>query len=463
IWFGVVAGLSLFLLGDLGVARVGRPSGLDETDGLRRPTRGTLATNLALLAGIVGLSWLAGSDREALETVWSPYQKLTLKKEAVSQLASEYVIHVNNVGYQAMINLNDQAIQGDPVRRPAERQGLSQYDLPLLFHPKPETFLIVGAGSGNDAAGGLRQGVKQVTAVEIDPAILALGRGYHPERPYDSPKVRQVNDDARSFFATCGERFDVIAFGLLDSHTTTAMTNARLDHYVYTRESLQHAKSLLNDGGVMVLTFEAQRDFIADRMARVLRETFGEQPLAFRIPESGYGWGGVMFVAGNLAAAREQLARNPRLAGLVARWQKEHPLQLAGATGVATDDWPYIYLPGPTIPMLYYLLLGMLVILFVRGRKILGIEALRGSWNRSQWHFFFLGAAFLLLEVQNISKAAVVLGNTWQVNAVIISAILALILLANWLVARFPRLPIGPVYVLLCGSCLALYFVDISR
>ena len=54
-----------------------------------------------------------------------------------------------------------------------------------------------------------------------------------------------VNDDARSFFATCRERYDVISFGLLDSHTTTAMTNARLDHYVYTRESIARAKSLL--------------------------------------------------------------------------------------------------------------------------------------------------------------------------------------------------------------------------
>lgn len=30
--------------------------------------------------------------------------------------------------------------------------------------------------------------------------------------------------------------------------------------------------------------------------------------------------------------------------------------------------------------------------------------------DRTSWHFFFLGAAFLLLEVQNISKASVVLG-----------------------------------------------------
>jgi hypothetical protein len=57
----------------------------------------------------------------------------------------------------------------------------------------------------------------------------------------------------------------------------------------------------------------------------------------------------------------------------------------------------------------------------------------------------------------------VVLGNTWEVNAVIVSGVLCMILLANWLAARFPRLPLAVVYPALIGSCLALYFVDLSR
>src|SRR4030095_14454931 len=84
-------------------------------------------------------------------------------------------------------------------------------------------------------------------------------------------------------------------------------------------------------------------------------------------------------------------------------------------------------------------------------------------WSVSHWHFFFLGAAFLLLEVQNISKAAVVLGNTWEVNAVIISSILAMALLANWIAYKFPKLPIVLVYFLLVCTCLALYFIDLAR
>jgi hypothetical protein len=68
----------------------------------------------------------------------------------------------------------------------------------------------------------------------------------------------------------------------------------------------------------------------------------------------------------------------------------------------------------------------------------------------------------MLLEVQNISKAAVVLGNTWVVNAVIISGVMVMILLSNLLAARFPKLPLAPVYALLVGSCVGLYFLDLS-
>jgi hypothetical protein len=324
--------------------------------------------------------------------------------------------------------------------------------------------LIVGAGAGNDVAAGLRHGLKQITAVEIDPSILSFGKRYHPEHPYDSPIVRIVNDDARSFFASCKEHYDIISFGLLDSHTTTAMTNARLDHYVYTLESIRRARSLLADGGVMTLNFYATRYFIADRLGKVLREVFHEEPLYFRVPRTSYGRGGWMFVVGNeQAAVEKQINQNKRLAYLIAQWKKGSPLKLTYATPVATDDWPYIYLETSKIPLLYYLLAGIMLLLLIRSLKCWNARSVFTRWNLSSWHFFFLGAAFLLLEVQNISKSSVVLGNTWEVNAIIISGVLCMILLANMIAAKFPRLPLVPVYILLFGSCFFLYLIDIAR
>lgn len=103
------------------------------------------------------------------------------------------MLTVNNVGHQNMSYLSKAHIASNPEVYPPETSGLGQYDIPLLLHDDPQTYLIVGAGAGNDAAGGLRNRVGVITAVEIDPAIISLRRSYHPERPYSSPAVQIVN------------------------------------------------------------------------------------------------------------------------------------------------------------------------------------------------------------------------------------------------------------------------------
>ncbi len=418
--------------------------------------------NFYLLAAMMILSWFAGQIFQAFEVIWSPYQKLVVNQSRPGELGV-YQITVNNADYQEIMDLSETYISDNPEKFPEGLHGISQYDIPLLLHPNPESFLVVGSGSGNDVAGALRHDTTSITAVEIDPAIIDIGRNLHPEHPYSLPHVQVVNDDARSFFATTTEKYDVISFGLLDSHTTTSMTNARLDHYVYTRESISQVKSRLKDGGIVVLNFFSQRAFISDRMERLLEEVFGEPPLMFVIGSGYYGRGGVMFVAGDMDAIQQQLNQNTQLASYIENSQKAYPLSLTNTTRIITDDWPYLYLESNRIPILYYLLIGLMILLFVRSNKKWESRILVSNLDRSFWHFFFLGAAFLLLEVQNISKASVVLGNTWQVNAVIISSILLMALLANWIAYRFPKMFLTPVYFLLVGTCLTLYFVDLAR
>jgi len=443
VWFLLAAALALFFIGP------------------RSPER---RMNLVLLLGIAALSWFAGRDGASREALWSPYQKLALYGMDQNQHPfARYLVKVNNTAYQWIVDLSEGENPIDGKFYRPEMRGFVQYDIPFLLHPNPETSLIVGAGTGNDVAGALRHGVKEITAVEIDPAIIYFGRKYHPEKPYDSPKVKLIHDDARSFFSTSSERYDVISFGLLDSHTTTAMTNARLDHYVYTKESLQRAQSLLKEHGIMALTFESQKPFISDRIARSLREIFGEEPIAFRIPSSVYAVGGVMFIAGDLQTVRKKIAANSTLSSLIEKWKEQSPLQLTYGTKITIDDWPYLYLDAPRIPLLYYFLAVMTLALFLYTKWRFKFGGLSNNWTISHWHFFFLGAAFLLLEVQNISKASVVLGNTWWVNAVIISGILVMILLANLIAAKFSKIPLWPVYLGLVGSCIALYFIDLAR
>ena len=53
----------------------------------------------------------------------------------------------------------------------------------------PREVLIIGAGTGNDVAVALAEGVARIDAVEIDPRLQELGREVHPNRPYDDDRV----------------------------------------------------------------------------------------------------------------------------------------------------------------------------------------------------------------------------------------------------------------------------------
>src|SRR5436853_3757226 len=125
---------------------------------------------------------------------------------------------------------------------------------------------------------------RHVTAVEIDPLILALGRKLHPENPYGSPLVRTAQDDARSYLQNSSDRFDLIVFSLLDSHTTSShFSNIRIDNYVYTLEALQAAKKLLKADGIFIIKFQVDTPWIAGRLYGLLQSVFGHAPCSLRL------------------------------------------------------------------------------------------------------------------------------------------------------------------------------------
>lgn len=415
-------------------------------------------TNLFLMAICSVLFFLTNFSETYVKQFWSPYQKLTLKQ--TSHAPNSYELLINNVGYQLLLDISEKNVREHPEVFPSNLSGYSLYDMPLRFNPKASNMLIIGAGTGNDASAALRHGVKQITAVDIDPTIIKIGRKYHPEHPYSNPRVTVVNDDARSFFIHDKNKYDVISFGLLDSHTNTSLTNTQLDHYVYTRESLEQAKRLLKPGGVMALSFGMSYDFVVDRMAGLMRDVFGKKPLVLGVPDSAYSWGGIMFISGDGENIAKQLASDSKLKHFVEIWTLNKSLPYT--TEVASDDWPYIYLPSRTIPTPYLLIWAVLLLLYFYSAKTYHMPKFLSRANREYYHFFFLGAAFLLLEVQNISKAAVILGNTWLVNAVIISGILLMILFANLIAELYPKVSLTLSYSLLGLSCIFLYFFDLT-
>ena len=99
-----------------------------------------------------------------------------------------------------MVNLSPGFLQSHPTLFDLPTAERSHYNLPFRFKPTIHRMLIVGAGTGNNAAAALRHRVEQIDCVEIDPQIYALGKELHPEHPYDSPRVHMIVNDARAFY-----------------------------------------------------------------------------------------------------------------------------------------------------------------------------------------------------------------------------------------------------------------------
>jgi hypothetical protein len=277
-------------------------------------------------------------------------------------------------------------------------------------------------------AGALRNGSRSVDAVEIDPAILELGRREHPEHPYDSPRVSIHVTDARSFLKRSLRKYDLILFGLLDSHSQfTDYANMRIDNFVYTEQSFREAREHLGPNGVVVLKFQVDHPWLAARMAEMLNRAFGKVPLVF-LDESNYSTSATCFVISAGNRVEQALAADPRLA----RFVRDNAVQLQNQpVPVTTDDWPYLYQEGRWIPRTYYSV-GVLVILIA-----IGLYLQIGEGRRPPSLFFFsMGAGFLLLETQVISRLALFFGTIWQVNGIVISALLVALLIANWIVER---------------------------
>jgi spermidine synthase len=397
-WVAVAGGMLVLLLGH-------RPA-------LRWSAAGVFAGCLLLLA-------MAG-PAVPTHVFWSPYQKLTLTPDSPLN-PTVYHLQTNDTWYQKIVNLSPEFVRTHPqqFQTPVE---MNAYNVPYRFYAAPPKVLVLGAGMGNDVAAALRNGAEHVVAVEIDPLILKLGRQLHFEKPYDSPKVSIVVNDARNYVQNTRDQFDLIMFSLLDSHTTNShYTNIRIDNYVYTVEAMMAARRLLKDDGIFVVKFQVNTPWIAGRLQALQTQVFGRDPIRLAVDSDENSTGGFFFVSGSPDRLRQAMV-DPRLAAVVAR-SKVLSIEPAAVT---TDDWPYFYQRKRGLPLN---ILAVSVALMIVCGGFIG--KVTGGVRRVLWHFFFLGAGFMLLEAQIISKMALLFGTTWLVNSIVISGLLLLIVAAN--------------------------------
>ena len=279
-----------------------------------------------------------------------------------------------------------------------------------------DNVLIVGAGSGTDVAVALKHGAGHVDAVEIDPRIQEIGKRDHPNHPYDDPRVTRINDDGRAFLRRTTSKYDLVVFALPDSLTLVSTSaNLRLESFLFTSEAFSEVRDRLAPDGVFVLYNFYREDWLPVKIAGMLRDSFGSQPIV-RI----HGSSAATLAAGPVV---ESLHGGPPPGDAV------DALDLSAAPAAATDDWPFLYLKERFIAPYYGLAIGIIIAFAV---LLVARAARRSGTSVRQFspHFFVLGVAFLLLETKSIATFSLLFGTTWIVNSLVFFAVLASVLAA---------------------------------
>ena len=364
-----------------------------------------------------------------IDTLWnriySPYQLLEIGADSTSGLP---LVRAAGHYYQRINDLSANNVS------PGLIKIRSYYDFPYKVHSSLTDVAVVGSGTGNDVAAALRAGAQRVHAIEIDPAILLVGQQSHPEKPYENSRVSAINDDARSFFRRATHKYDLIVYGLLDSHTLLSHgSSVRLDSFVYTIEGLSEARNRLKPDGMISLSFAVISDALGRKIYLMLQEAFdGRAPVCV---EAGYE-GTTFLISNDPNWTLPAKLVGSEITDITAKYANPS-LQVS----VSTDDWPFFYMPQRVYPISYLIMIVQILILSL---LLIGNFA-AVSPKFSHLSFFFLGVGFMLIETKGITEMGLTFGNTWQVIGIVIAGILCMAFLGNclvqWLNIRRPHIP----------------------
>jgi hypothetical protein len=391
---------------------------------LRRGLRTTLPILIGAAGALTLVAWTAnGTER------WSPYYRITTGVDPQSRFPCVYV---NGMLHQCMVDFRTASYTYDA------------YSRPYATVPRVDTALVIGAGTGNDVAILLREGAQYIDAVEIDPVIYSIGRDHHPLHPYADPRVHVHINDARAFLRQATQQYDVVTMGTLDSQTLLGgMSSVRLDNYVYTIESLQAARAHLKPGGSLIAYHMSPRPYIGAKVYQLVATAFHQAPLPNLFARNLFN---LTVVAG--AGATDVDVSVPE--------------QLLEHVQLPTDNWPYLYLREPTIPVHYLVALGgvLLIAAVCIGLALPG--APRAIRDPEDAALFGTGLGFLLLESKSVTEMSLLFGATWTVNLLVFAAILICITIANLVVSRLDRSALPTIFLGLLVALGAAYLVPAS-
>jgi predicted membrane-bound spermidine synthase len=188
--------------------------------------------------------------------------------------------------------------------------------IPLAHKPDAKRAAIIGIGTGLTTHTMLGAStLERVDTIEIEPAMAEASRSFSSRNAnaFADPRSRIVFDDAKTYFSTHNERYDIIVSEPSNPWVSGVSS-------LFTTEFYRHVRRYLNPGGVMVQWFQLYETDIG-LMASVLRALADNFPdyAIYAATDSD-----LLIVAGDAETLARPLADVFQMPGVAAELRKVH-------------------------------------------------------------------------------------------------------------------------------------------
>lgn len=357
--------------------------------------------------------------------------------------------------------------------------------LPNLVHGirSNSDVLVIGSGGGTDVRSALIFDQKSVTGVEINPLVLHFANdvyGNYTGHLDRDPRVTFVNDEARSYIARTNKKFDIIQISLIDTWAAQgAGAFALSENSLYTTQAWKLFLSRLKPNGVLSVTRFYKYPGIDKPLEMYRTVALGSQALteigvknpkqnilAYRTDSDALGvqLGNILMskepftskdrlnlqsISKNLSfspVVTEEKASDPYFDKLVAPGgPKPFLAEIAQDISPPNDNRPYFFQMANletfrrgsglgddyvTRPVLVLVLLGVSVLLMAIALIVLPLLLSKrkkglGKIKALNTYFAAIGLGFLLVEVSQLQRMSIFLGNpTLSLSVVLFSVLL---------------------------------------
>ena len=325
--------------------------------------------------------------------------------------------------------------------------------LPFInFSPKKT--LILGAGAGKDVLQALLSGSEQITAVEINPAMVDITRRHADFNGgiFDYPGVQTVVADGREYVARSSDAYDMIYLNIVYAQAPTPGSSALSESYIFTTEAFRSYWNHLSPNGRLAIVahqgLEGTRALIsvihalnqedisagaALKHAALLRydsEDPNQSTSVVILQKSPLTEEqvAVLFQAGRAFGMQPLFlpgAYEALFAGLTTDEITLDQFLIQDEYNIfpTTDDSPFFFNLNPGLPQ------PLQILLMVSGGILLIYLLLAsGATNRpSFWQLLFfagLGLGYILIEVPLIQRTLLLVGNPTLAMVIVLAALL---------------------------------------